>query len=181
MSLIPHSEILREYRRLDDTITMRLNRANATMRDQERLRDTTGSMNVQDQACLSVWRELVGEFLRVCVCHSFSKTTGNWTCRTKLVEYCVHVVDQSLTEQRKSIDESGDLASRRKIQAKMFEDEVKVWTLQYFSLEIYLHTQRAQVRNELTVESIVRKRSVEGMPTTSLYGSTQSLTLRFFT
>lgn len=58
-------EILREYRRLDDTITMRLNRANATMRDQERMRDSTGRGNVQEQACLSMWRELVGEFLQV--------------------------------------------------------------------------------------------------------------------
>lgn len=65
MSQILPSEILREYRRLDDTITMRLNRANATMRDQERMRDSTGNGNVQEQACLSMWRELVGEFLRV--------------------------------------------------------------------------------------------------------------------
>lgn len=51
-------EILREYRRLDDTITMRLNRANAAMRDRDRLEDSGG--NIQNVACLNVWRELVG-------------------------------------------------------------------------------------------------------------------------
>jgi len=55
------SEILREYRKLDDTITMRLNRANAAMRDQERTQDGLGGENVQNQACAYIWRELVGQ------------------------------------------------------------------------------------------------------------------------
>ncbi|KAG6919440.1 hypothetical protein DXG01_006323 [Tephrocybe rancida] len=50
------AEILREYRRLDDSITMRLNRANAAMRDSSRLDNSSG--NIQDRACLNVWREL---------------------------------------------------------------------------------------------------------------------------
>lgn len=134
-------EILREYRRLDDTITMRLNRANATMRDQDRLRDTTDSGIVQEQACLSVWRELV----------------GNWTRRTKLVEYCAYVVDQSLTDQRNAIEgQTEDPAEQRKNQAKMFENEVK----------------RAQVRNELKVESIVRKRAFEAFRSRCQYFTT---------
>jgi len=38
---------------------MRLNRANAVARDHERLhRETAG----QDQACASLWRELVGTY-----------------------------------------------------------------------------------------------------------------------
>ncbi|RDB22874.1 Coiled-coil domain-containing protein 58 [Hypsizygus marmoreus] len=122
-------EILREYRRLDDTIIMRLNRANAAVRDKERLQDSTGG-NVQDQACLNMWRELV----------------SNWKRRTELVEYCVKVVDQSLNEKRKAMDtQSDDPRTQRKIQAEIFADEVK----------------RTQVHNELTVESIVRKRAAD--------------------
>ncbi|TFK43542.1 caffeine-induced death protein 2-domain-containing protein [Crucibulum laeve] len=124
-------ELLREYRRLDDTINMRLNRANAAMRDKERHQDDTTAGNVQDQACTYLWRELV----------------GNWKRRTQLVEYCVSVVDQSLTQKRYALeDPSADPATRRKTQAAIFSDEVK----------------RNQVHNELTVESIVRKRAIEG-------------------
>ncbi|KAF8165356.1 caffeine-induced death protein 2-domain-containing protein [Crassisporium funariophilum] len=122
-------DILKEYRRLDDTIVMRLNRANAAVRDQDRIQ--SGRVGtVQDQACAYLWRELV----------------GNWKRRTQLVEYCAAVVDQSLHEKRSVLDEqSQDASSRRKTQAAVFADEVK----------------RNQVHNELTVEAIVRKRSVE--------------------
>jgi hypothetical protein len=34
------------------------------MRDQERLTDATGSGNIQERACLNMWRELVGEFMQ---------------------------------------------------------------------------------------------------------------------
>ena len=56
-------DILKEYRRLDDTILMRLNRANAAVRDHERVHRETGGGTVQDQACASLWRELVGTSL----------------------------------------------------------------------------------------------------------------------
>ncbi|KAH0587576.1 hypothetical protein H2248_006352 [Termitomyces sp. 'cryptogamus'] len=125
-------EILREYRRLDDTITMRLNRANATMRDQDRLDDFTG--NIQNRACLNVWRELV----------------GNWKRRTELVEYCVRVVDQSLSDRRSVVeDETQDNATKRKAQGHIFEEQVK----------------RTQVHNELKVEAIIRKRAVDAFKT----------------
>ena len=38
---------------------MRLNRANATARDHERMHRGSGG-TIQDQACASLWRELVG-------------------------------------------------------------------------------------------------------------------------
>lgn len=53
-------DLLREYRRLDDSITMRLNRTNAQFRDRDRA-GTTGKGNVQDQTCAYIWKELVGE------------------------------------------------------------------------------------------------------------------------
>ncbi|KAK2466202.1 hypothetical protein APHAL10511_001844 [Amanita phalloides] len=123
-------ELLKEYRRLDDAIPMRLNRANAAMRDRERSSDQPLMGHVQDEACAYLWRELV----------------ANWKRRTQLIEYCVGAVDQSMNDKRKSIDEGNlDASSRRKVQGEMYADEVK----------------RHQVRNELTVESIIRQRSID--------------------
>ncbi|KAF8812446.1 hypothetical protein BYT27DRAFT_7221084 [Phlegmacium glaucopus] len=124
-------DILKEYRRLDDTIVMRLNRANATVRDHERVHRGTGVGTIQDQACASLWRELV----------------GNWKRRSELLEYCTTVVDQALIEKQRNLDgQAQNPSSRRRIQGAVFEDEVK----------------RNQVRNELVVEDIIRKRSIEG-------------------
>ncbi|KAF5364291.1 hypothetical protein D9756_000635 [Leucocoprinus leucothites] len=103
-------DILREYRRLDDTITMRLNRANAAMRDQQRELDRGSGESVQNQACAYLWRELV----------------ENWKRRTQLVDYCTKVVDQSLKEKRETLEEQrGDLKQQRMTQAAIFADQVK--------------------------------------------------------
>ena len=54
-------------------------------------------------------------------------STANWKRRTQLIEYCVGVVDQSIEEKRRGIeDESLDPSSRRKMQAEMYGEEVKV-------------------------------------------------------
>ena len=53
-------DLLREYRRLDDTITMRLNRTNAQFRDRDR-QHAGGKGSIQDQACVYVWLELLGK------------------------------------------------------------------------------------------------------------------------
>ena len=53
--------------------------------------------------------------------------TANWKRRTQLIEYCVGVVDQSIEEKRKGIeDENLDPSSRRKMQAEMYGEEVRV-------------------------------------------------------
>ncbi|KAG1806817.1 caffeine-induced death protein 2-domain-containing protein [Suillus plorans] len=102
-------DLLKEYRRLDDTITMRLNRSNAQFRDRDRA-GTSGKGNIQDQACAYVWKELV----------------ENWKRRTEMINYCVDIVDQSMEEKRKSLtSEDGDARAQRKTQAAMFADEVK--------------------------------------------------------
>ncbi|KAG2348897.1 hypothetical protein BDR05DRAFT_973118 [Suillus weaverae] len=102
-------DLLKEYRRLDDTITMRLNRTNAQFRDRDRA-GTSGKGNIQDQACAYVWKELV----------------ENWKRRTEIINYCVNIVDQSVEEKRKSsTSEEGDARAERKTRAAMFADEVK--------------------------------------------------------
>ncbi|KAG6821284.1 hypothetical protein H0H93_002394, partial [Arthromyces matolae] len=73
----------------------------------------------------------------------------NWKRRTELVEYCVHVVDQSLNEKRSVVeDETLDSKAKRKVQGHIYEEQVK----------------RTQVRNELRVEAIIRRRAVDVAP-----------------
>ena len=50
---------MNQYRKLDDTITMRLNRTNAQFRDLDR-NGSAGKGSIQDQACAHLWKELVG-------------------------------------------------------------------------------------------------------------------------
>lgn len=172
-------DILKEYRRLDDTIVMRLNRAGANMRDKDRIQGHSGTASVQDQACESIWRELVGESP---ACHRFydthNSTPANWKRRTQLVEFCVSVVDQSITDNRNAMEsESLDPASQRKIQGDIFAEEVKVCLNARVTPLGLLNfsAQRKQVHRELTVEEIVRKRSADGTSscgicvTTNLY------------
>ncbi|KAF7965815.1 hypothetical protein HWV62_41725 [Athelia sp. TMB] len=111
-SLTPHADsgldLLREYRRLDDTIVMRLNRTNAQFSDRERERKGKG--NVQDEACLYIWRSLI----------------ENWKRRTEVVSYCVGVVDKAMDEKRQIIsDSSSDPARQKAMQSALSIDQVK--------------------------------------------------------
>ncbi len=54
-------DLMNQYRKLDDSITMRLNRTNAQFRDLDRLGVTHG--NVQDQACAHLWKDLVSVYV----------------------------------------------------------------------------------------------------------------------
>jgi hypothetical protein len=57
------TDLLKEYRRLDDNLNVRMNRTNAQFRDRDREGKCKG--NVQDEACLYVWKSLVGMFCHV--------------------------------------------------------------------------------------------------------------------
>ena len=56
---LSRTDLMKEYRKLDDSITMRLNRTIAQYRDIDRASPGVKG-TVEDQACLQVWRELVG-------------------------------------------------------------------------------------------------------------------------
>ncbi|KAI0723167.1 caffeine-induced death protein 2-domain-containing protein [Earliella scabrosa] len=122
-------DLMSQYRKLDDTINMRLNRTTAQYRDRERS-GLGGKGDVEEQACAHVWKELV----------------ANWSRRTDIVNYCVGVLDESVEAKRQSILDAGDDASaQRKARGALYAEEVK----------------RNQVRNELIVEDIVRKRALD--------------------
>ncbi|EAU84775.2 hypothetical protein CC1G_00294 [Coprinopsis cinerea okayama7 len=108
---------------------MRLNRAQAFIRDQERERTSPGPDSIQNQACIAVWRELM----------------GNWKRRTQLINYCVSVVDESIAENKDLAERSDNPAEQRRAQATSYAEEVK----------------RNQIRNERTVEKIIRQRAID--------------------
>ncbi|KAJ7498935.1 caffeine-induced death protein 2-domain-containing protein [Mycena latifolia] len=122
-------DLLREYRKLDDSITVRLNRETAMVRDQERISGRPGKGSVQDQACANLWQELV----------------SNWNRRRQLIEYCVDVVDRSKEEKQKAAQAEEDPTKRRTLEAAVFSNDVK----------------RNQVHSELSVDTIVRARSLQ--------------------
>lgn len=118
-------DLLREYRKLDDTINMRLNRTNAQFRDRDREGKSKG--NVQDETCMYIWQSLVGMFhtlLRVSCC-SYT-VVENWKRRTEIVSYCVEVVDKSIDAKQQVIQEQEDERSQRSTQAALYSDKVKV-------------------------------------------------------
>lgn len=78
----------------------------------------------------------------------------NWKRRTEIVDYCVNVVDQSTNEKRRALQGlQGDARAQRKMQAELFAEEVK----------------RNQIHNELAVERIIRKRSLDAFQSRCRY------------
>jgi hypothetical protein len=61
----PLADLMKEYRKLDDSVTMRMNRNLAQFRDRERLGPGSGAAGMQDEACAYFWKELVGELSSV--------------------------------------------------------------------------------------------------------------------
>ncbi|CAE6439555.1 unnamed protein product [Rhizoctonia solani] len=122
---------MKEYRKLDDSVTMRMNRNLAQFRDIDRHRSSrSGSPQLQDESCLHFWKELV----------------ANWENRTEIVNYCVGVVDASMEAKRQSLaGQDPKLDENRRTASSLYTDEVK----------------RNQMRNELTVEVIIRQRSLD--------------------
>ncbi|KZV97273.1 hypothetical protein EXIGLDRAFT_608228 [Exidia glandulosa HHB12029] len=138
-------DLMREYRKIDDGITMRLNRTAAQFRERDRTPAAGPSSAsagpagpLPDDACAFFWTELV----------------ANWKGRLQVVQYCVNVVDSSREAKRSvlalepkdlALGEDQDARTRRRLQAEVYADEVK----------------RNQIRDEMTVERIIRQRSFD--------------------
>ena len=83
-------ELLKEYRKVDDAVTTRINRTTAQFRDRDRL-GASGKGSVQEQACAYLWKELVGArgqnpiiTRRLDVFHR-SKQTGNAELKLSII------------------------------------------------------------------------------------------------
>ncbi|KAH8830880.1 caffeine-induced death protein 2-domain-containing protein [Flagelloscypha sp. PMI_526] len=94
MNLSLFKEVLKEYRKVDDQITTRLNRAQAMSREH-------GVAPRQDETCAQFWRELV----------------DTWTKRQTLVQYCIGVAEQKI-EDSHSIVPSANSDSPNPTRAK---------------------------------------------------------------
>ncbi|KAH9918210.1 caffeine-induced death protein 2-domain-containing protein [Epithele typhae] len=122
-------ELMVQYRRLDDTITMRLNRTTAQYRDRERAGQPGRGGDAEAQACAHVWRELV----------------ANWARRQEIVRYCTAVVEEDAVAAASLAAAGDDAAAQRRARGARYAEEVK----------------RNQIRNELAVEDIVRRRAAD--------------------
>lgn len=69
---------------------------------------------------------LVPDFLGWKSTHRFV-SAENWRRRTEIINYCVDVVDQSMSEKQKQLDNQDmDPAQQRKVQGALYAEEVKV-------------------------------------------------------
>ncbi|KAI5120681.1 hypothetical protein M0805_006970 [Coniferiporia weirii] len=124
-------ELMREYRKVDDTVIMGLNRTGAQFRDRDRtMGSPSAKSNPEEEACAYFWSDLV----------------SNWKKRTEIIQYCVDIVDQSIDSKREAIEKE-DLGPEAlsRLKNASFTEEVK----------------RNQIHNELTVEAIIRQRSLD--------------------
>ncbi|KAF8484704.1 caffeine-induced death protein 2-domain-containing protein [Russula ochroleuca] len=122
-------ELLKEYRKVDDAVTTRINRTTAQFRDRDRL-GASGKGSVQEQACAYLWKELV----------------ANWKRRAEIIDYCVKVVDEAQVGQ--SDHRAGTDVGTRPSSSSLSlggTDEAKY----------------RQVHNELAIEKIIRRRSID--------------------
>lgn len=51
---------MREYRKLDDSVTMRMNRSLAQFRERDRSGAAASVRTPQEESCAHFWKELVG-------------------------------------------------------------------------------------------------------------------------
>ena len=112
-------DLLRDYRKLDDSITMRLNRAAALAPD-----ENARNMN-SEKACLNLWLELVGKSR--CTSNTWYLYAANWTSRKKLIEYCVDVVDHSFEPPANDQQTQQDPRAQRKAKGAHYSDQIKVF------------------------------------------------------
>ncbi|KAI9635356.1 caffeine-induced death protein 2-domain-containing protein [Dioszegia hungarica] len=144
-------DMVRQYRKLDDQIITRLNRANAQLRDQNRIgasgssRSFTPSSPISDPAgrdgiegmCTRMWSEMM----------------SGWTHRQTLLTYCLTTVHQSLEAKKAEMsgqDEKLAAPARNGADAGRRVRGLK-------EEEVFAN----QLDNEESIEAIIRKRSLD--------------------
>ncbi|EIW68842.1 hypothetical protein TREMEDRAFT_69217 [Tremella mesenterica DSM 1558] len=88
-------DMVRQYRKLDDQIIVRLNRAQAEVRDRTRSRNLAGRglrrIEGNEGMCAEMWSEMM----------------SGWAHRQTLLSYCLETVNASLELRRSTIGSSG--------------------------------------------------------------------------
>ncbi|KZP00182.1 hypothetical protein CALVIDRAFT_595581 [Calocera viscosa TUFC12733] len=124
-------DLMRDLRKADDSISMRMNRNSAQFRDLARERGING--NNEQEACAYFWRELMVK----------------WKGRTDIIDYCIQVVDTAAEEKRQRLAGKSTLGEldedlERRTRGELYADEV----------------QKRMIHNEREVEAIVRQRAL---------------------
>ncbi|WWC67854.1 uncharacterized protein I206_101771 [Kwoniella pini CBS 10737] len=102
-------DMVRQYRKLDDQIIIRLNRAQAQLRDQDRLQSTSNSTNNGSEGmCVKLWQEMM----------------AGWAHRQTLLTYCSTTLKESLNHKNE-IDQNPNL-NTPKWERGIKEEEVLV-------------------------------------------------------
>ncbi|RSH83857.1 hypothetical protein EHS25_005472 [Saitozyma podzolica] len=139
-------DMVRQYRKLDDQVIIRLNRAAAQLRDQSRLAGpsswsssssaSTPAMDGAEGMCAKMWHEMM----------------AGWIHRQTMLSYCLSTVNASLESKRpetKGIDErlaaSPSAAGPIQRERGWREEEVLA----------------NQLANEESIEAIIRKRTLD--------------------
>ncbi|RXK39044.1 hypothetical protein M231_03668 [Tremella mesenterica] len=129
-------DMVRQYRKLDDQIIVRLNRAQAEVRDRTRSRNLAGRglrrIEGNEGMCAEMWSEMM----------------SGWAHRQTLLSYCLETVNASLELRRSTI---GSSSVNHRIEGSlpgyggrgMKEEEVLA----------------DQLANEHSIEAIIRKRT----------------------
>ncbi|EKD05569.1 hypothetical protein A1Q2_00131 [Trichosporon asahii var. asahii CBS 8904] len=133
--------VVRQYRKLDDQVVTRLNRAQAQLRDEVR----QGKGDSPDGMCAKMWAEMM---------------TG-WLNRQKLLTYCQNTVAQNLKIAQAAQAEQAQVAA-----VPASHDTAPTWGHAgkdgaYPRGVSENQVLADQLANEATVEAIVRKRTLE--------------------
>lgn len=92
--------MVKQYRKLDDQIITRLNRAQAQYRDQSRIASSSkvqGSGN--EQMCSTLWFEMMCK-LPLCFFVELTEHAAGWAHRQTLLSYCIGTVKASAEDKR---------------------------------------------------------------------------------
>ncbi|WVR04555.1 hypothetical protein IAU60_001562 [Kwoniella sp. DSM 27419] len=129
-------EIVRQYRKLDDQIIIRLNRAQAQLRDQDRIGQGSGegSSSGVEAMCFRLWNEMM----------------AGWAHRQTLLSFCTTTVQSSVDDKKRDLADGGAITQVQAVSAPRWERGIKE--------EEALADQLA---SEETVEAIIRKRTLD--------------------
>ncbi|KAL1408964.1 hypothetical protein Q8F55_005781 [Vanrija albida] len=129
-------DVVRQYRKLDDQVVTRLNRAQAQLRDEARV----GKGGSSEGMCAKMWTEMI----------------SGWTHRQTLLTYCIGTVEGSMAAKRAAAggptDERLAAAPPRPAGVQGGAHERGVREEQAVSDSLH---------SESSVEAIVRKRTLE--------------------
>ncbi|WVQ97959.1 hypothetical protein IAU59_005079 [Kwoniella sp. CBS 9459] len=129
-------DIVRQYRKLDDQIIIRLNRAQAQLRDQDRISTSGGDKSLgtssgAEAMCLKMWTEMM----------------AGWAHRQTLLSFCSQTVQANLDEKKQVLEGTSSAGSSKtpRWERGIREEEVLA----------------DQLASEEGIEAIIRKRTLD--------------------